>query len=157
MVEDPPSSKVLLARIRLCSCSASDRRMALPWPPSPEFPQGPSRGTSSPVFAQRPGLLLPLWPASQPLLGLRWGSAPGTASSFMDGRREISCSSSSGMGLYQISPSSSASFSSAGSMFRSCALAWVEKKPFTQEKTEAILLPWLKLGSKRCKKPIIFS
>lgn len=112
LVKDPPSSNVLLARIRLCRFSASDRRTALPWTPSDGFPQRPSRGTSSPAV-----LLLALWPASQALLGLLWGSGPGAACSLMEGRREISCSSSSGMGLYQISPSSSASFSSAGSMF----------------------------------------
>lgn len=150
MVKDSPSSKGLLASIRLCRGSASDRWTPFPCPPSPEFLQGPSPGTSRPVLVQPPGFLLPLWPASQPLLGLLWGSAPGAASSLMEGRREISCSSSSGMGLYQISPSSSASFSSAGSMSRSCAETWlmlacVKTKAFAQEKMETSLLSPLKL------------
>ena len=117
LVDAPPSSWGLHASICLCRCSASVECTAFPWIPSPEPPPRLSPSASGPAPLPPPRFLPP-WPASPPRLGLLWSSARGGTISRTEGRWDISGSSSSGIGLYQISPSSSASFSSAGSTLR---------------------------------------
>lgn len=115
LLEGPPSSWGLHASICLCACSTSVECTAFPWVASPEPPPRLSTRASGPPQPD-PSRDLPPWTKSVPLLDPLWGSARGGAVSPRERWSELFCSSSSGMGLYQISPSSSASFSSAGSM-----------------------------------------
>lgn len=115
LVEAPPSSWGLHASICLCRCSASVECTVFPWLPSPKLPPRTSPTASGVTMPSRD---LPPWPTSAPLLGLLSGSVRGGTSNRLEERWEDTSSSSSGIGLYQISPSSSASFSSAGSTFR---------------------------------------
>lgn len=121
--ERPPSSWGLHASICLCRCTASAECAAFPRPPSPELPLRLSTWPSGPL---EPSRILLSWTTSTPLLGLLWDSVRGGTSSLTEGWRDVPGSSSSGIGLYQISPSSSASFSSAGSTLRGWGdtLAW---------------------------------
>lgn len=130
LVEGPASSWGLHASIRLWRFSASVECTAFPWLASPEMPHRLSPGASSPMPLQPPRFL----PPSPALLWLLWASVRGGTRSRTEVGWEISGSSSSGIGLYQISPSSSASFSSAGSTLRS--------------RVDTLMLTWTKTWGK---------